>query len=128
MTAPLSARVNVAVSGAIPVAAKAMASRSWLGAWHRAGHKCSWRRRLIDEHPEHADVADGFVELLEINGLLSVGVYAEIVPFDQVPFFLGRSEHHYGYGLGSFVGANGPEHFHAVDFGKLQVEQHESGE
>src|ERR1700722_2926412 len=79
------------------------------------------RRRLIDEHPKHADLPDGFAELLKVNRLLRVGAYSQVVALDQILLLFRRGENNDRDLLRALVGADGPQHPQAIDFGKFQI-------
>ena len=52
-------------------------------------------RRLIEDAPEGAQIADGVDEIAEIHRLDHVGVDAQLIALEEVAVFAGGSEHHY---------------------------------
>ena len=82
---------------------------------------------FVQDQPVESELSDGFDELVEIDGFANVAVYAEVVAFGEIAVLLGAGEDDDGKAAGALVGANSAQDLEAIDFGKLQVEQHQCG-
>src|SRR5262249_9166663 len=83
-------------------------------------------RRLAQDRPEAADVADRLDEMLEDDRLDDVGVGAEAVGVDQGLVLPRGRQHDDRDRPQRVVGLDLTQHFEPVHFRHLQVEQHDS--
>src|SRR5687768_4603765 len=81
----------------------------------------------VEQQPVEAELADGFDELLELDGLDDVAVHAEAVALDQIALFLGGGQDDDRGALGSLVALDLAQHFQAVDLRQLEVEKDDFG-
>src|ERR1700676_4508470 len=104
--------------GARPLVGSMSRSCEMLGLFH-------YYRRLIDDQPVQSDALDRFPELFEIDWLLNVAVSSQVVAGRQVPLFFRRGHDDDRDRLRPRVALDLFEHFHPVDFGQFQIQQHQ---
>src|SRR5919197_1467217 len=92
-----------------------------------AGPLSAWRRRLIDDGPEHAGASDGVDELLETHRLHHVGIDAQLIAFHEVRLLARGGQHHHRDHLQLGIGLDIAQHFEPVLLRHLQVEQYHDG-
>src|SRR6266571_8577314 len=83
------------------------------------------RRRLVQYEPVQPELLHRHRELDEVHGLADVGVAAQAVAADQVLLFPGRGEDDNGEAAQRLGLAYAPQHFQAVQFGQLQVQENQ---
>src|ERR1700687_5874763 len=112
-------------------------TRSWPGCGARSSvsvmrHTCQLLRslhdgRLIDDQPVQSDRLDRLPELSEVDWFLDIAVSPQVVTGHQIPLFFRRSHDDDWDGLGPRVTLDLFEHFHPVDLGQFQIQQHQLG-
>ncbi len=85
------------------------------------------RRRTIEKDPIESEIADGFDEGAEFDGLADVAVRPEVVARDHIRVLAGRGEDNHGQHAGTFVRSQALQDTQAVKFGKLEVQQDHGG-
>src|SRR5687768_9006145 len=81
------------------------------------------RSGFVQQQPIQSELAHGFDELREIDRLADVAVCSQRIAVNEVLFLFRGRQYHHGKKLCPFVRAYSLEHFEAVDFRKLEVEQ-----
>jgi hypothetical protein len=82
-------------------------------------------RGFVEDEPVEAELARGFHELIEVDGLANVAVGTQAVAIGAVLLFIGRGENDDGEKLGAFVGAELAEDLEAVELGEFEVKQND---
>src|SRR5688500_6547680 len=83
----------------------------------------SARRRLVDDGPERAELADSIDEGAKIDRLHHIGIGAELVAADEILFLARGGEHYDGNGLQRFIRLQRTKHVETIELRHLQIEQ-----
>src|SRR5687768_701850 len=81
------------------------------------------RSGFVQQQPIQTQLAHGLDELRKIDRLADVAVSAKRITVNKILFLFRRGQYHHGKKFCAFVRAYSLEHFEAVDFRKLEVEQ-----
>src|SRR6202171_983395 len=105
-------------------------ARSLLGSMSRSCEIMGvfhYYRRLIDNQPVKSHALDRLPELFEVDWFLNIAVSSQVVTGRQIPLFFRRGHDDDRDRPRPRVALDLFEHFHPIDLGQFQIQQHQFG-